>query len=249
VRIIVVDDGSADDLGATLEPYGRRLTCIRHENNAGAAAARNTGVAAGSGNYVAFLDSDDVWLPGKLVGQIEFMRAGGFRASCTAYQLARPDRGDVVSPRYAIGGLTVADLAWGCFVSPGSTLMFERSAWLDNGPMDILLGRLEDWDWLLRYTRGAKLGFLSVPLARIDASRQAKPQAILTALARIREKHASTLSSADRRHFVAALELERAAVFFSQRNVATGAWSFLKSLSLAPIGHRSLRAILHNRFA
>ena len=66
-EIIVVDDASTDDLAATLaEAGGLQLRCITHPRNRGAAAARNTGIAAASGEFVAFLDSDDVWFPDKL---------------------------------------------------------------------------------------------------------------------------------------------------------------------------------------
>src|SRR5580700_8153945 len=66
IEVIVVDDGSSDAPAAALRPFGSQVTCIRHDRNEGAAAARNTGVAAARGDYLAFLDSDDVWLPNKL---------------------------------------------------------------------------------------------------------------------------------------------------------------------------------------
>lgn len=58
-EVIVVDDGSTVDLWALLEPYKSAVTHIRQEN-AGAGAARNTGVRAASGDFIAFLDHDDV---------------------------------------------------------------------------------------------------------------------------------------------------------------------------------------------
>ena len=64
LEVVVVDDGSADDLAGALAPFaGAPLRVIRHPANAGAAAARNTGIAAASGEWIALLDSDDVWLP------------------------------------------------------------------------------------------------------------------------------------------------------------------------------------------
>ncbi len=126
VQVIVVDDGSTDDLVGALRPYGSGVTCIRRERNGGAAAARNTGLGAARGDYVAFLDSDDVWLPGKLTSQIDAMRKNNWPASCTAYYLSRPGRPEIVSPLYQTGAIGLADMVWGCFVSPGSTLMFER---------------------------------------------------------------------------------------------------------------------------
>ena len=77
LEVTVVDDGSTDAIGDALAGYGDRVTVIRHDRNRGAAAARNSGVVAAKGDYVAFLDSDDVWLPGKLHAQLGAMRARG----------------------------------------------------------------------------------------------------------------------------------------------------------------------------
>src|SRR5580693_7316547 len=64
-EIVVVDDGSTDGTDRILQAYGNSLKVIR-QPNAGAAAARNTGVVAASGEYLAFLDADDAWLPDRL---------------------------------------------------------------------------------------------------------------------------------------------------------------------------------------
>lgn len=72
-EVIVVDDGSAVPLGAIGLKEESRLRFVRHEVNQGAAAARNSGIAAARGRLVAFLDSDDIWLPNKLAQQVTFM--------------------------------------------------------------------------------------------------------------------------------------------------------------------------------
>ena len=69
LEVIVVDDGSTDDTPQILETFGNRIQTIRQLNQ-GAGAARNTGIAAARGEYVAFLDSDDIWKPRKLQMQI-----------------------------------------------------------------------------------------------------------------------------------------------------------------------------------
>lgn len=63
--VVVVNDGSTDSTAAILEQYGSQIRVLTQKNR-GAAAARNNGVKASNGKYVAFLDSDDLWLPGKL---------------------------------------------------------------------------------------------------------------------------------------------------------------------------------------
>jgi glycosyltransferase involved in cell wall biosynthesis len=74
VEIIVVDDGSTDDTRRALEPFGKKIRCLVTENK-GPAHARNIGMKAASGKYVAFLDSDDLYLPGKLEWEISFLEA------------------------------------------------------------------------------------------------------------------------------------------------------------------------------
>lgn len=75
-EIIVVDDGSTDSSGEAIERFLRQGTNGRHQlfflrqPNQGASAARNTGIAKARGEYIAFLDSDDYWLPEKLEWQM-----------------------------------------------------------------------------------------------------------------------------------------------------------------------------------
>jgi len=71
-EIVVVDDGSKTDTAAAISAFADpRIRLIRHEQNLGGSAARNTGIRAGSGEYVAFLDSDDEWLPTMLERQLD----------------------------------------------------------------------------------------------------------------------------------------------------------------------------------
>jgi glycosyltransferase involved in cell wall biosynthesis len=247
IRVVVVDDGSTDDLGGALGRLGADVTCIRHDRNKGAAAARNTGIAAADGEFVAFLDSDDTWLPRKLAAQIDFMTVHGHQASCTAYLLKRPNAPEFASPRYATGPLGLSDLVWGCFVSPGSTLMCRREVFGQIGGLDEELQRLEDWDWLLRYVKVHPLGFLAQPLARIEVAASSNAAKVFAALDRLEARYMAALPPRERRHFAAAINVERAAAHYRGGRVTAGLAALANAWRLAPIGNMALAAVLHNR--
>lgn len=73
-EVILVNDGSKEDVSAFLAKYGDRIKYI-YQENAGPAAARNNGIRHATGDYIAFEDSDDIWLPNKLEKQIPFMES------------------------------------------------------------------------------------------------------------------------------------------------------------------------------
>ena len=73
IELIVVDDGSRDGTPELAEQFGDRVTVLR-QKNAGPAAARNRGINASRGELIAFLDADDVWLPGKASMQVRYLQ-------------------------------------------------------------------------------------------------------------------------------------------------------------------------------
>ncbi|MCK5177967.1 MAG: glycosyltransferase family 2 protein, partial [Candidatus Omnitrophica bacterium] len=71
-EIIIVDDGSTDNTKKLANDFNdERIRYVRHEQNKGEAASRNTGIKLAKGDYIASQDSDDEWLPGKLARQVE----------------------------------------------------------------------------------------------------------------------------------------------------------------------------------
>lgn len=98
-ELLIVDDASPDNANELIEKYSlqdSRISLIKLDRNSGAAVARNAGIAAAKGRYIAFLDSDDRWLPDKLDKQLSFMRKNDISFSYTAYEKLDED-GTVVA--------------------------------------------------------------------------------------------------------------------------------------------------------
>ncbi len=88
-EMIIVDDCSTDDTKAVVDGYMAKDSRIRYhclETNSGAAVARTTAMELAQGEYMAFCDSDDLWLPEKLQKQLDFMQEKGYAFTCTAYE-------------------------------------------------------------------------------------------------------------------------------------------------------------------
>ena len=94
LELVLIDDASTDGSVLILDEYAlldRRIKVLRQPANAGVAEARNAGIRAASGRYIAFLDSDDWWHPRKLELQVNQMQATGATVSYTAYQRVAED--------------------------------------------------------------------------------------------------------------------------------------------------------------
>ena len=90
-ELILVDDASTDNGINIIESYSqndKRIKLIKLETNSGAAIARNKGIEYANGEYIAFLDSDDLWHKEKLEKQLNFMKANDYSFSFTGYEFA-----------------------------------------------------------------------------------------------------------------------------------------------------------------
>jgi glycosyltransferase involved in cell wall biosynthesis len=149
-ELIVVDDGSVDGTGEALKKYEDRLHYLFQENQ-GVSAARNCGLAHSQGEFIAFLDSDDLWLPKKLAIQVFFMDQHPEAQICYTDEIWI--RGGVrVNPkkRHAkYSGKIYPQCLPLCIISPSSALM-RRSLFGEVGVFDPRLPVCEDYDLWLR---------------------------------------------------------------------------------------------------
>lgn len=163
VEILVVDDGSQDDSLERLKPYGSRVKVIRQKNQ-GVSAARNNGAEESQGEYLAFLDADDVWLPVKLERQIGCFLADG-ELGLVHVGLQEIDRAGQVR-RTDLAGLEgwvsseLLLLSRSVVLGGGSGMMIPREVFLSTGGFDLRLSTSADWDLWYRVSSRYRIGFV-----------------------------------------------------------------------------------------
>ncbi|MEK1293450.1 glycosyltransferase family 2 protein [Limosilactobacillus fermentum] len=99
-ELLVIDDGSKDDSPSIVNKYASddsRIKLIKQQN-AGSAVARNNGIRHSKGQFLALLDSDDIWLPGFLESQIRFIRQKGAVCVCSSYSRIDEQSNDILKP-------------------------------------------------------------------------------------------------------------------------------------------------------
>ena len=176
-EIIVVDDGSTDDTRELLETYKNRIIYLYQENG-GPSKARNTGIRAAKGRYVAFLDADDHWLPPKLEQQIKLIESDprlGLVFSDAKYFDGEPpmdgsywkQRGcydEMIAEsrmiRNAFGKLMKIN-----FIMP-STALVKKECFDKSGLFDESLRYVEDKDMWLRISRHYSMACIPYPLVK-----------------------------------------------------------------------------------
>ena len=149
VEVIVVDDGSQDrtkDVVASNQDP--RVRFVAHPSNRGISATRNSGIEAARGEYVAFLDSDDEWLPEKLSTQIAAMREHNAAFSyCQTYLEQAAGQYEVCPRQPFSGGSLLRYMFCEQGMMQASSFVVRRELAL---PFDTGLNTFEDWDWALR---------------------------------------------------------------------------------------------------
>ena len=172
VEVIVVDDGSTDTTLETLGRYGNKIQVIQ-QANAGPSAARNRGIKAAKGEIIAFLDSDDLWLPTKLQRQVAIlMRADKSVPCCLCNAIMRGDDGEqrffdmaLLKPRYYEGlWLNVAEVLSSRFVFFNQAVAIRREALDKVGLFDESLLFMEDHDIALRMALMGPWTYINEPL-------------------------------------------------------------------------------------
>lgn len=148
-EIIVIDDGSTDDTAALLEKYND-VICLK-QSNSGVSSARNNGIARASSSWIAFLDSDDEWLPSKLHEQLSMIEQQPETRICHTDEIwiRNGRRVNPARKHTKAGGWIYSMCLPLCAISP-SAVMIHHSLFEQHGTFDTDLPACEDYDLWLR---------------------------------------------------------------------------------------------------
>jgi len=163
-EVIIVDDGSTDNTSERLAPYRERIHYVCQPNR-GPASARNTGIKQASGELVAFLDSDDLWLPKKLERQLAVFGNDPALRICHTNEIWIRN-GVHVNPmrkHQKYGGHIFEKVLPLCIVSPSSVVM-TRQLLNEMGGFDGSLPACEDYDLWLRVLCRYPIAYIEEPL-------------------------------------------------------------------------------------
>ncbi len=163
---MVVDDGSTDHSTQVIEQFTVKdspINLIRHPQKKGAQAARNTGIFAATGNWVAFLDSDDVWLRDSLAQRLQLAVEGRFQVVHSECYVALP--GSAELRRYGLpplqGGVYRQLLRKSGLTFP--SLLVSKECIRHIGYLDETVIAYQEWDTAIRLAKYFQFGFVRVP--------------------------------------------------------------------------------------
>jgi glycosyltransferase involved in cell wall biosynthesis len=164
-ELIVVDDGSTDGTLEAMASLEGHLQVLRRRQQRGVSAARNLGAASARGTWLAFLDSDDLWLPHKLARQMDYARTRPNLLICQTEEIWVRNGVRVNPPdthRKVAGDIFLQSLER-CLVSP-SAVMLHRRLFEEIGGFDETLPAAEDYDLWLRVAWRYPVGLVPEPL-------------------------------------------------------------------------------------
>lgn len=195
-EVIVIDDDSTDDTESIVKNFNDpRIKYIKHKENRGAGAARNTGIKNARGKFIAFQDSDDEWLPEKLEKQIKSFKVSSGKVGVlyTAYLLNKNNKKIYIPLRKyrKRSGNIHKELLCGSFVGT-PTMLVKKECFEKVGMFDENFDTLEDWDLAIRLSKYYDFNFLKRPLVLANCSENSissNHKATIDAFKKIAKKH------------------------------------------------------------
>jgi Glycosyl transferase family 2 len=224
MEIIVVDDGSQPPFQMpAIESRELTVRLIRHDVNSGASAARNSGIRAARGEWIALLDSDDCWIPSTLKPRLDFAKLTSAASNdgmiiYAASFIMKKSADGLDDVRIPCEAASPEEFVCGCWFAPGSVILFRKDVYERVGPWDAQLRRLEDYDWCLRFAlAGGRLKVWQGVAAIAEVEGKHSAPVLETAARRLLSKYGPggeqlVLTGLMARRLRAYLDVERASV-------------------------------------
>ncbi|MGA1871245.1 MAG: glycosyltransferase family 2 protein [bacterium] len=171
IEIIIVDDGSTDNTKKILINYNNRIKYIYQENQ-GVAAARNTGIKNAKGKYIAFLDSDDMWLPQKLEQQVKILNQYEDIALVYSNIAYCNSNGQFIrvafsSQQFLSGYIPQKVILWKAMCGYLQTWLLRKTCFEEVGYIDTSLKMSEDREISIRIAMKYKIYGIKEPLTMV----------------------------------------------------------------------------------
>ena len=257
MEIVVVDDCSQPPfrLPGNLQDHPS-IRLVRLDQNEGESGSRNAGVAAARGDWIAFLDSDDYWLPGTLAPRLSAAERSFAKSNdpLTVYVggfVIENKRLGRKKPRMTVASDDPKMFASGCWFCPGSTSLLRKDVFVKVGPCDVTLRRLQDLDWFLRLALcGGRVTVWDEFVAVVQREPKAVNGTLATAIDRLEWKYASPsgpfqLAPVLVRKLKAYFDIERAALSAAEKNWLGTAYFISRSLARVPRSTLHLERFWH----
>lgn len=169
LEIIVVDDASQDNTEVVVKSFDdERIQYFRHDKNRGGSAARNTGIKASRGAYIALLDSDDEWFPEKLEKQVNKFNDTAVEVGAVycGFQSIIETTGQRIEEHMpTLRGDIAVDLFKGCPFNT-SQLLIRKECFQKTGMFDEAFPACQDWDMWIRFSQYFEFDFVPSVLVK-----------------------------------------------------------------------------------
>jgi glycosyltransferase involved in cell wall biosynthesis len=237
-EVVLGEDASTDDTVAAAQKAWPEIKVVRLPVNRGASSARNAAIRESRAKFLAFLDSDDEWLPEKLAVQMDYLQRHPEVAVCAcAYRKQWRDGRTTLVPAPHPEDLTKA-LHSALDFHGASTPVVRREVLDDVGYQDEDLRILEDWDWMLRISQRHRIEVLDEPLAIIHENSPSPPDRMRDSTVIFLAKHDADFRryGAAHRNRVISQQWENSAFnMFEHGRAGEGVRLLVRSLRHAPL--------------
>ena len=237
---IVVDDASTDNTGQVVKKFDdKRIRYIRHKENKGGSAARNTGIKSSKGKFIAFLDDDDLWMPSKLEKQLDLINKNPeIGAVYTgAYRINKSQK--IIWCKFpSLRGNIFPDILKKNYVGSCSSVLVRKECFNRIGLFDENLSAGQDWDMWIRLTKHYQIDYVNEPLVlyRVHEKRiSTNPCAKMQAAKLMFKKFSTDLNtSVNHKKILGCWHYQFGRIYCECGDIGEGRKEFMKAISMDP---------------